>query len=71
MESQAIQRAHRIGQRKAVTGVRFVCKGTIEERMSQLQEKKRLIFEGTVDGSAVALSQLTKEDLAFLFGGNG
>ena len=54
-----------------MTGVRFVCKGTIEERMSQLQEKKRLIFEGTVDGSAVALSQLTKEDLAFLFGGNG
>jgi hypothetical protein len=32
-----------------------------------LQEKKQLAFEGTIDGSAAALSQLTGDDLAFLF----
>ena len=35
----------------------------------ELQDKKQLIFEGAVDASAVALSQLTVEDLRFLFGG--
>ena len=34
---------------------------------AQLQEKKRLVFEGTVDGSAVSFSKLTLDDLAFLF----
>eukprot|EP01062_Namystynia_karyoxenos_P006440 TRINITY_DN12253_c0_g3_i1.p1 TRINITY_DN12253_c0_g3~~TRINITY_DN12253_c0_g3_i1.p1 ORF type:complete len:1155 (+),score=498.32 TRINITY_DN12253_c0_g3_i1:72-3536(+) len=67
VEMQAIQRAHRIGQRLPVTAVRFIVKGTIEERMLQLQEKKQLVFDGTVDGSRQALSKLTQEDLAFLF----
>jgi DNA repair protein RAD16 len=67
VEAQAIQRAHRIGQKKKVTAVRFITKDTIEERMLQLQEKKALVFEGTVGSSAQALSSLTQEDLAFLF----
>ena len=41
--------------------------GSIEERMHQLQEKKRLVFEGCMDGNQEALSQLTEEDLQFLF----
>lgn len=50
VEQQAIQRAHRIGQTRAVHAVRFVTKDTIEERMMQLQEKKELVFQGTIDG---------------------
>ena len=65
----ACQRAHRIGVKHPVTAVRFVTSDTIEERMMELQDKKQLIFEGAVDASAVALSQLTVEDLRFLFGG--
>ena len=42
-------------------------KDTIEERMMQLQEKKRLVFEGCMDGNQAALAQLTEEDLQFLF----
>jgi DNA repair protein RAD16 len=64
---QAIQRAHRIGQTRAVTAVRFITDDTIEARMFELQEKKRLIFEGTIDGSTEAIAQLTEEDLRFLF----
>merc|ERR1719267_536220 len=59
VESQAVQRAHRIGQKREVVAVRYITEGTIEERMLELQEKKRLVFEGTVDGSSAALQQLT------------
>lgn len=67
VEDQAIQRAHRIGQSKAVNANRFITKDTIEERMLQLQEKKQLVFEGTIDGQVSSLTQLTEEDLRFLF----
>ena len=64
---QAISRAHRIGQTNPVHAIRFITENTVEERMLELQEKKQLVFEGTVDSSALALSQLTVEDLRFLF----
>merc|ERR1711998_489193 len=63
VEAQAIQRAHRIGQKKAVKAIRFATEDTIEERMLQLQEKKQLVFEGTIDSSAPALCRLSEEDL--------
>eukprot|EP00386_Alphamonas_edax_P007618 GDKI01025370.1.p1 GENE.GDKI01025370.1~~GDKI01025370.1.p1 ORF type:complete len:211 (-),score=37.11 GDKI01025370.1:188-820(-) len=66
-EMQAIQRAHRIGQRKEVHAVRFICQDTIEERILQLQEKKQLVFDGTVGASQGAMAKLTQEDLRFLF----
>ena len=39
VENQAINRAQRIGQTRAVTAVRFVVSGTIEEKMAELQSK--------------------------------
>jgi len=66
-ELQAIQRAHRIGQTKPVNAVRLIAKGTIEERILSLQEKKQLVFDGTIGQSDGALTKLTHEDLAFLF----
>mmetsp|Transcript_4228 Transcript_4228/g.17131 ORF Transcript_4228/g.17131 Transcript_4228/m.17131 type:complete len:244 (+) Transcript_4228:2214-2945(+) len=67
VEAQAFQRAHRIGQTRAVRAVRFITKGTIEEKMFALQEKKRLVFEGTVDASAQSFNKLDHDDLRFLF----
>eukprot|EP00756_Hemistasia_phaeocysticola_P066940 Hpha_TRINITY_DN9601_c0_g2::TRINITY_DN9601_c0_g2_i1::g.184583::m.184583/K15083/RAD16; DNA repair protein RAD16 len=67
VEMQAIQRAHRIGQKNPVVATRYIVKGTIEERMLQLQEKKQLVFDGTIDCDGQALAKLSKEDLAFLF----
>ena len=67
VEMQAVQRAHRIGQRKVVKAVRFVTKDSVEERMMSLQDKKLLVFQGTVDGSTESLQRLTEEDLQFLF----
>eukprot|EP00796_Vickermania_ingenoplastis_P003846 gene3847-2726_t len=67
VEMQAVQRAHRIGQTRPVRAVRFVTSGSVEERMVELQDKKMLVFEGTVDGAVNSLQKLTSEDLQFLF----
>jgi len=67
VEMQAIQRAHRIGQTKEVRAIRFITTDTIEDRMLELQSKKELVFSGTIDAKATSLSQLTEEDLRFLF----
>lgn len=66
-ERQAMDRIHRIGQYKPIRIVRFVIENTIEERVLKLQEKKELVFEGTVGGSSDALAKLTEADLKFLF----
>ncbi|KAL9235873.1 hypothetical protein vseg_010605 [Gypsophila vaccaria] len=66
-ERQAMDRIHRIGQYKPIRIVRFVIENTVEERILKLQEKKELVFEGTVGGSSDALAKLTEADLKFLF----
>ncbi|XP_029131055.1 DNA repair protein RAD16 isoform X1 [Cajanus cajan] len=67
VERQAQDRIHRIGQYKPIRIVRFVIENTIEERILKLQEKKELVFEGTIGGSSDALGKLTESDLRFLF----
>jgi len=47
---------------------RFVIGATIEERILKLQEKKQLVFDGTVGGDVEALGRLTEDDLRFLVG---
>ena len=56
-----------LGARHEVNGLRAMTDTIAETQMFRLQEKKRLVFEGTVDGSAASFSKLTLEDLAFLF----
>ncbi|KAG5606815.1 hypothetical protein H5410_028307 [Solanum commersonii] len=67
VERQAQDKIHRIRQYKPIRIVRFVIKNTIEERILELQEKKKLLFEGTVGGASEALEILTEADLKFLF----
>ncbi|KAG8341120.1 Poly(ADP ribose) polymerase and DNA Ligase Zn finger region SNF2 family N terminal domain [Trypanosoma vivax] len=67
VEMQAAQRAHRIGQTKPVHVIRFITESSVEERMLNLQEKKMLVFEGTIDGKLTSLQNLTEDDLQFLF----
>ena len=43
VEQQAIDRTHRIGQTKNVFAYRLICKDTIEERIMQLQEQKKVL----------------------------
>ena len=50
-EAQAASRAHRIGQDRPVTVVRFVVRGTVEEKMLDLQDAKRELAEGLLAGT--------------------
>jgi DNA repair protein RAD16 len=66
-EMQAIDRTHRLGQQRTIKAVRFYGENTVEERILQLQEKKRLVFDGTVGGDAASLTRLSVDDMKSLF----
>ncbi|MFO0551061.1 MAG: DEAD/DEAH box helicase [Polyangiaceae bacterium] len=65
VEEQAADRAHRIGQDKPVMIYRLVAKDTVEERILDLQAKKRSLAASLVEGAAQAAT-LTREDLLSL-----
>ena len=54
VEAQAIDRVHRIGQTRAVEVVRYICAGTIEERILEIQKRKDAVAAG-------AMGKLTPE----------
>ena len=54
VESQATDRAYRIGQEKVVTSYKLIARGTVEEKILALQEKKRTLMESLVEGEAGA-----------------
>ena len=64
-ENQATDRAHRIGQEKPVFVHRLICRGTIEERIQELQQKKSALVEALLTRSlgSRALTREMIEDL--------
>ncbi len=63
VEQQAADRAHRIGQKNVVQVVKLVTKGTIEEKIMALQEKKKALFDKVIQSGEGSLSSLTEEDI--------
>ncbi|MFC5465947.1 SNF2 helicase associated domain-containing protein [Lederbergia graminis] len=63
VEEQAADRAHRIGQTNVVQVIKLVARGTIEEKMNELQEKKRNLIEEVIDSKDKTLTTLTDEDI--------
>ncbi|MCA1032242.1 DEAD/DEAH box helicase [Bacillus timonensis] len=63
VEEQAADRAHRIGQRKKVEVIKLVARGTIEEKIDELQEKKRHLVEEVIESDGKVPSSLTEEDI--------
>lgn len=69
VEEQAIDRAHRLGQTRDVEVQRLLIKETVEDRIVELQEKKRaMINEALDEGAGQRLSRLSQAELGFLFG---
>ncbi|KAI9788516.1 MAG: hypothetical protein M1816_006856 [Peltula sp. TS41687] len=69
IEEQAIDRTHRIGQQRPVTVYRILVKGTVEDRIIELQEKKKGLIDGALDEKASQkIGRLGTQELAFLFG---
>ncbi|MEY4066709.1 MAG: hypothetical protein RIR26_2917 [Pseudomonadota bacterium] len=62
-ENQATDRIHRIGQQKNVQVYKLVTKGTLEERIDDIINRKKLIFERFVEEDSEIFKNLTREDL--------
>jgi non-specific serine/threonine protein kinase len=67
VEQQAIDRTHRIGQTKNIFAYRMICKDTIEDKIIQLQEKKRLLAKELIADDTGFVKSLTREDVEYLF----
>lgn len=72
IEMQAVDRAHRIGQQRPVEVHRILIQKTVEDRIIELQErKKKLVDEALSEGASKSLGRLGVRELAFLFGVEG
>lgn len=64
IEDQAADRVHRFGQKNAVQVLRLISRGTIEERINELQEKKRELIDSVIEtGANKQISSLSKEEI--------
>ncbi len=68
VEAQAIDRAHRVGQHRTVFAYRLICRDTVEEKIAELQKKKRELADAILEGDDAGgvLKDLTAEDLEML-----
>jgi len=67
VEDQAIERVHRIGQTKKVQVVRFICQDTVEEKMLEVQEKKRQLIKSVIYKQEERKKQ-NLEDIRYILG---
>ena len=66
VEAQAVDRAHRIGQTRRVFAYRLIAKGTVEEKILALQDRKRELAESIVAADESMIASLTPEDVELL-----
>lgn len=63
VEDQATGRAHRFGQKNVVQVIRLITEGTIEEKIYELQQKKRELIDQVIQPGETMLSSLSEEDV--------
>ncbi len=63
VEEQATGRAHRMGQKKVVQVFRLIAKGTIEEKIYALQQKKKELIEKIIQPGETMFNSLSEEDI--------
>jgi non-specific serine/threonine protein kinase len=67
VEQQAIDRTHRIGQTKNIFAYRMICIDTIEDKILQLQERKRKLASELISDDVNFVKALSKADVEYLF----
>ncbi|SHK61091.1 Superfamily II DNA or RNA helicase, SNF2 family [Selenomonas ruminantium] len=67
VEDQATDRAYRLGQKNNVQVIRMLAKGTVEEKIYELQQKKKSLIDQMIQPGENFLSKLTDEEIRELF----
>ena len=67
-QNQAIDRAHRMGQKNTVFSYEMITKDTIEEKILELQNKKQDMTDMIISGDESGLKKLTQDDLNYILG---
>ncbi|PVZ97025.1 hypothetical protein BB558_007046 [Smittium angustum] len=67
VEDQAMDRIHRLGQKRPIKTTRLIVENSIEARIVEIQARKRDLFQSTIGNDTAALSRLTEEDMEYLF----
>ena len=68
VEAQATARAHRIGQTRTVTSIKFVARDTVEQRVLEMQIKKRALLGGLLETAEASSAAFDEETLRELIG---
>jgi len=63
VENQATDRAYRIGQKRTVYSVKLIARGTVEEKVLALQERKQALIDATVESDEQMMRKLSWEDI--------
>jgi SNF2 family DNA or RNA helicase len=63
VEQQAADRAHRMGQKNVVQVIRLVTQGTVEDKMYELQQRKKNLIDEVIQPGQEALSSLTEQEI--------
>ncbi|WP_028548380.1 DEAD/DEAH box helicase [Paenibacillus sp. UNC451MF] len=63
VEQQAADRAHRIGQKNVVQVIRLVSRGTVEDKMYELQQRKKNLIDEVIQPGQESLSTLTEQEI--------
>lgn len=70
VEDQATDRAHRIGQTRIVTSYKLIARGTVEEKILKLQERKRELIRNTLTGEEEFAASLSWSEIQGLLAGD-